>query len=68
MNHGRVVKATWAGRHVLYVVAEEDGIKAAAIVARAIGRGPQVEALGRASCELLTALALSPGEFKKALP
>jgi len=49
----------------LYIVAEEDGDKAVAILAAHVELGSQIEPMGRASCELLSTLALSRGEFRK---
>jgi hypothetical protein len=64
--HGRVVKVTNGDETVLYIVAEENAAKAAAILAANVASGSQIEPLGRASNELLSAFALSPGEFRKA--
>jgi hypothetical protein len=66
MDYGRVVKVTTGGQSVLYIVAEQDNRKATAIIAAKIEPGSQFETLGRASPELLSALALSPGQFRKA--
>jgi len=49
----------------LYIVAEGDGDKAVAILAAHVELGSQIEPMGRASCELLSTLALSRGEFRK---
>jgi hypothetical protein len=59
------VKVTTGDEIALYIVADEDVDKAAAILAAHVELGSQIEPLGRASCELLSALALSPGEFRK---
>jgi hypothetical protein len=66
MEYGRVVRVTTGGRAVLYVVAEEDAGKAAAMLAATAEPGAKIEPLGRASQELLGALKLSAGEFGKA--
>jgi hypothetical protein len=66
MDYGRVVKVITGDDMAFYIVAEKDGGKAAAILAAQVEFGSQIEPLGRASRELLGALGLSRGEFRKA--
>jgi hypothetical protein len=68
MKHGRLVRVSLSQKegYVTYVVAEEDAIKAMAMVRTLVGSTPHVESIGRASLKLLLAIGLSAGEFKKA--
>jgi hypothetical protein len=66
MDFGRVVKVTTGDETLLYIVAEEDAGKAAAILTAHVASGSQIETLGRTSRQLLSVLAFSPGEFRKA--
>jgi len=66
MDYGRVVKVATGDQTVLYIVAEGDAGRVAAILAACLDPGSRIEALGRASQQLLSALALAPGQFRKA--
>ena len=59
---------TLGGPYVTYIVAEEDAAKAAAMMRTQVGADANVECIGRASKQLLLAIGLSAGEFKKADP
>jgi len=69
MGYGRLVKVTANSpdggdlQPVIYVVAEGDSAKAMRIVGAEVQVNANIEALGRASNELLNALKLAPGEF-----
>ena len=68
MQYGRIVRVTYTlgGSYVTYIVAEENAAKAAAMMKAQVGADASVECIGRASKELLRAVGLSAGEFKKA--
>lgn len=68
MNHGRIVRVTSqpGAPYVTYIVAEENADKAVALMRTLVGSDAQVESIGRASRALLSALSLSPGEYRKA--
>ena len=70
MEYGRIVRVTYTlgGPYVTYIVAEEDATKAAAMMRTQVGADANVECIGRASKQLLLAIGLSAGEFKKADP
>jgi|307.fasta_scaffold1365772_1 hypothetical protein len=70
MEYGRIVRVTYTlgGPYVTYIVAEEDAAKAAAMMRTQVGADANVECIGRASKQLLLAIGLSAGEFKKADP
>ena len=69
MGYGRVVRATARSpdggdlQPAVYVVAVEDPAKAVKIVGAELQVNANIEALGRASEELLNALKLAPGRF-----
>ena len=69
MGYGRLVRVTAKSpdgddlQPVIYVVAEGDSAKAMRIVGAEVQVNANIEALGRASNELLNALKLAPGEF-----
>jgi hypothetical protein len=69
MGYGRLVRVTAKRpnggdlRPVVYVVAVEDPARAVKIVEAEVQVSANVEALGRASEELLNALKLAPGQF-----
>jgi hypothetical protein len=65
MKHGRIVRIT---TYVTYVVAEEDAVKAADLLTAIAEPGSEVEAIGRASLEMLHSMSLAPGQFRKAEP
>ena len=68
MKYGRIVRVSSSpeGGYTTYVVAEEDAMKAVAMIRALVGPAPHVESIGRASRELLLAIGLSAGEFAKA--
>lgn len=68
MDYGRIVRVTYtvADTYETYVVAEEDAAKAAAMMKMLVPANASVECIGRASKQLLLALGLSAGQFKKA--
>ena len=68
MEYGRIVRIVRShGEVETYVVAESDKAKAVAkLAARAATKLDRVEAIGRASADLLKAMGLAPGEFSKA--
>jgi hypothetical protein len=68
MKHGRIVRVTSKqdASYVTYIVAEEDADKAAALMRTLVGASAEVECIGRASLDLLRALSLSPGQYRKA--
>jgi hypothetical protein len=68
MKYGRIVRVSSSpeGDYMTYVVAEEDATKAVAMIRTLVGPSLHVESIGRASRELLLAIGLSAGEFKKA--
>jgi hypothetical protein len=68
MQYGRIVRITYTsgGSYATYIVAEENAAKAAAMMRAQVGADASVECIGRASKELLRAVGLSAGEFKKA--
>jgi len=69
MGYGRLVRVTAKSpdggdlQPVVYVVAVEDPARAVKIVGAEAQVNANVEALGRASEELLSALKLAPGQF-----
>jgi hypothetical protein len=69
MGYGRLVRVTAKSpdggnlQPVVYVVAVEDPAKPVKIIGAEIQVNANVEALGRASEELLNALKLAPGQF-----
>jgi hypothetical protein len=65
MQHGRIVRVT---TYVTYVVAEEDAAKAVDLLKRAVEPDSRVEAIGRASLQILRSMALAPGQFQKVEP
>jgi hypothetical protein len=65
MKHGRIVRVT---TYVTYIVAEEDAAKAMDLLKATAEPGSQMEAIGRASLEMLHSLSLAPGQFQKAEP
>ena len=67
MQYGRIVRVTYTlgGSYVTYIVAEENAVKAAAMMKAQVEVDASVECIGRASKELLRAVGLSAGEFKK---
>lgn len=68
MQHGRIVRVTpeLGGPYVTYIVAEENAEKAVALMRTHLGTGAKIECIGRASLALLSAVSLSPGEYRKA--
>ena len=70
MEYGRFVRVTYTlgGPYVTYIVAEESAAKATAMMKGQVGADASVECIGRASKQLLLAIGLSAGEFKKADP
>ena len=69
MQYGRIVRTYTLGEpYATYIVAEENAAKATAMMKEQIGADASVECIGRASKELLRAIGLSAGEFKKADP
>ncbi len=70
MQYGRIVRVTYTlgGPYATYIVAEESAAKATAMMRTQVGTDANVECIGRASKELLRAIGLSVGEFKKADP
>ena len=70
MQYGRIVRVTYTlgGSYVTYIVAEENAAKATAMMKAQVGSNASVECIGRASKELLRAIGLSAGEFKKVDP
>jgi hypothetical protein len=72
MEHGRLVRVTTQAQrggdaHVVYVVAEPDRTKAESIIRTKAARiEDNVEAIGRASQQLLKTLNLALGEFVRA--
>jgi len=72
MNYGRVVKIVISSepgaplREATYVVAEADSARAVDLVRGAVaGPHQSIEVIGRASEQLLKALALGPGQFTR---
>jgi hypothetical protein len=65
MKHGRIVRIT---TYVTYVVAEEDAANAVDLIKVIAEPGSEVEAIGRASLEMLHVMSLAPGQFQKAEP
>jgi hypothetical protein len=65
MEHGRIVRVSERQGYMTYIVAEEDAAKAVAVIRKATGPGPVVESIGRASLQLLDAMDLSAGEYRK---
>jgi hypothetical protein len=69
MGYGRLVRVTAKSpdggdlQPVIYVVVEGDSAKAMRIVGAEVQVNANIEALGRASNELLNALKLAPSEF-----
>jgi len=70
MEYGRIIRVTHilGGPYDTYIVAEENAAKAAAMMRTQVGANASVECIGRASKQLLLAIGLSAGEFKKADP
>ena len=70
MQYGRIVRITYTlGQpYATYIVAEESAAKAAAMMKAQIEADASVECIGRASKELLRAIGLSAGQFKKVDP
>jgi len=70
MQYGRIVRITYTlgGPYATYIVAEENAAKATAMMKAQVGADASVECIGRASKELLRAVDLSAGEFKKVDP
>jgi hypothetical protein len=73
MEHGRLIRVTThakrrgASQVVTYVVAEPDRVKAERIIKmEAAHIEDDVEAIGRASRQLLKTFNLAPGEFIRA--
>jgi hypothetical protein len=68
MQYGGIVRITYplGGCYATYIVAEENAAKATAMMKAQVGADASVECIRRASKELLRAIGLSPGEFKKA--
>ena len=63
---GRMVRVTGLAATVQYVVAEPDAHLAMEIIrAKVVQDGEHVEDMGRVTEELITALGLRPGEFKR---
>jgi hypothetical protein len=67
MPYGRIVRITYTlgGPYATYIVAEESSAKATAMMKAQVGADASVECIGRASKELLRAVGLSAGEFKR---
>ena len=67
MQYGRIVRITYTlgEPYATYIVAEENAAKATAMMKEQIGADASVECIGRASKELLRAIGLSAGEFKR---
>ena len=67
---GRIVRITYTlgGPYVTYIVAVESAAKATAMMKGQVGADASVECIGRASKELLRAIGLSAGQFKKVDP
>jgi hypothetical protein len=70
MKHGRIVRVTphRGGPQILYVVAEEDRIKATTIIRPVAGQTAKIEIIGRASLKLIEAMSLTEGQYKRADP
>jgi len=70
MQYGRIVRITYTlgEPYATYIVAEENAAKATAMMKAQVGGDASVECIGRASKELLRAIGLSAGEFKKVDP
>ena len=70
MQYGRIVRITYTLRepYATYIVAEENAAKTTAMMKSQVGVDAKVECIGRASKELLHAIGLSSGEFKKVDP
>jgi hypothetical protein len=67
MNHGRLVKITFAdGRHAVFVVAEEDAERAVSLIKVTAPSDAMLESVGRVSLNLLKVLNLQPGAFTRA--
>jgi hypothetical protein len=67
MQYGRIVRITYTSgkSYATYIVAEENAAKAAAMMRAQVGADASVECIGRASKELLRAVGVPAGEFKK---
>jgi hypothetical protein len=67
MQYGRIVRITYTsgGSYATYIVAKENAAKAAAMMRAQVGADASVECIGRASKELLRAVGVPAGEFKK---
>ena len=65
MKHGRIVRIT---TYVTYIVAEEDAVKAVDLLKATAEPDSEVEAIGRASLEMLHSMSLAPGQFQRAEP
>ena len=65
MKYGRIVRIT---TFTTFVVAEEDAMKAVELLKAKAEPGSKVEAIGRASLEMLHSMSLAPGQFQKAEP
>jgi hypothetical protein len=65
MKYGRIVRVT---TFVTYVVAEEDAAIAIDLIKATAEPGSEVEAIGRASLEMLHSMCLAPGRYQKAEP
>jgi hypothetical protein len=56
------------GLQIVYVVAEEDRIKATSIIRPIAGYTAKIEILGRASLKLIEAMSLADGQYKRVDP
>jgi hypothetical protein len=67
MKHGRIVRVTpqIGVPYTTYIVAEESAQQAVALMRTLVGSDAEVESIGRASLELLSALSLSPGQYRR---
>jgi hypothetical protein len=65
MRYGRIIRVSQRQGYTTYIVAEEDAAKAEALMRTVVGPGPSVQAIGRASLQLLNAVGLSAGEYRK---
>jgi hypothetical protein len=70
MRYGRIVRVTpyHGGLQIVYIVAEEDRIKATSIIRPIAGHTAKIEILGRASLKLIEAMSLADGQYKRVDP
>jgi hypothetical protein len=67
MQYGRIVRITYTlgEPYATYIVAEENAAKATAMMKSQVGVDAKVECIGRASKELLHAMACQPASSKR---